>query len=309
MTCNSRYLDIGGYLLATPQHGLQLVELQEEVPRNVAGLLLGSATFSFHARRVVFCEGDTASLDYRLYRSWFSTRDTVVRSVGSSDVVLQCVAALNRSGIATGLSAIGLVDRDAYPNALLEALPEGVSALPVHEVESVLCIPEVVKAVASHLGRDFNNKLYFAALKTASGDAERHKLILERWKRRLEPRLEGLLSAVRTREDSIEAISASIPDLFDKSQWGFSPEDALAEERALVETCMAGDDISHYLQVMPGKALQGVAARFAGIGLENYHSLIFEALRSGNLKLESLHDSLVDALAPYLPARTMPLVE
>ncbi len=150
-------------------------------------------------------------------------------------MVIQCTTALNQSGIATGLTAIGIIDRDSYSDALLDALPSGVFVLPVHEVESLFCLPDMVAAVADHLGRPFDPDSYLLDMKASTTDAERHKLILERWKRRLEPQLEGLLSAVRTRTDSIDVIGASVPDLFDRANWSFSPEGILAEERALVE--------------------------------------------------------------------------
>lgn len=76
-----------------------------------------------------------------------------------------------------------------------------------------------------------------------------------------------------------------------------------------MEDCRDTDDILHYLKVMPGKSLQGVAAQFAGIGLDSYCNLIVEALRGSNPNLGTLADALSTALAPYLPARTMPLSE
>ncbi len=50
----------------------------EAVPDDVAGALLGSASLSFYASRVVFCEGTDSSYDAKLYGAWFSGPDTVV---------------------------------------------------------------------------------------------------------------------------------------------------------------------------------------------------------------------------------------
>lgn len=88
------------FVIASPQHGLRPLDLGGELPGDVAEILLGSASLSFYAKRVVFCEGVEKSIDNDLYNAWFSGQDTVVRSVGSSEMVLRCVDALSRSGIA-----------------------------------------------------------------------------------------------------------------------------------------------------------------------------------------------------------------
>lgn len=69
------------YVLANPMVGLRLIEVDESLPPDIASELLGSASFSFYATRIIFCEGEETSRDADLYRSWFSGSDTVVRSV------------------------------------------------------------------------------------------------------------------------------------------------------------------------------------------------------------------------------------
>ena len=67
------------FVLASPTAGLRSIDLEPTLPADVTEALLGSASLSFYASRVVFCEGELTSLDYRLYGAWFRGPDTVVR--------------------------------------------------------------------------------------------------------------------------------------------------------------------------------------------------------------------------------------
>jgi hypothetical protein len=149
----------------------------------VTEALLGSASLSFYASRVVFCEGEATSLDSKLYTAWFNTSDTVVRPVGDCQRVIRCVDALANSGIASALAAVGIIDGDYHPDAFRASLPAGTTALAVHEVESLLCLPGVVLAVCDHMSRSFDPAVYRNAVAATVSVDQRHKLIIERWKR------------------------------------------------------------------------------------------------------------------------------
>ena len=49
---------------------------------------------------------------------------------------------------------IGLIDRDFYSDVVLGAVTNGVTVLPLHEIESVLCDQKVVASMAEHYGKD-----------------------------------------------------------------------------------------------------------------------------------------------------------
>ena len=78
------------FILSNPTAGLRVLDLGDDLPNDVAEVLLGSASLSFYASRLIFCEGEETSIDAKLYNVWFSTQDTVVRSVGSCQMVLRC---------------------------------------------------------------------------------------------------------------------------------------------------------------------------------------------------------------------------
>lgn len=175
------------YVLASPIEGLRAIDLGEAVPDDVASALLGSASLSFYASRVIFCEGTDSSYDAGLYGAWFNGPDTVVRPVGGCERVLRCVDALRQTGLARSLEAVGLVDRDFHRDEYLSAVPQGVHVTPVHEVESFFALPAVVEAVARHLVKPFDPTSYLDKLKLAISDVQRHGLVIQRWKAAIEP--------------------------------------------------------------------------------------------------------------------------
>lgn len=132
---------------------------------------------------MIFCEGESDGLDHKFYSAWNNSNDTVVQAVGGSDLVIRCVQSLAASSIVTNLEVGGVVDRDFRSEANLGPIPEGVVVLGVHEVETLICLPEVVQQVAVHLGVEaFDISAYWQAIAHQYSDADRHKVALERWK-------------------------------------------------------------------------------------------------------------------------------
>ena len=292
------------YVLANPTLGLRVIAAGEDLPDDVAGTLLGSASLSFYASRIVFCEGTEQSYDARLFAAWFSGPDTVVRPVASGQTVMRCVTALQGTGIAKSLTATGIIDRDYYADGFLGSLPAGVTALPVHEIESLLSLPGIVEAVSTHMSRAFEESAYLAALKGAIQDHIVRATIINRWKAVVEPRLSALLANSEKGKTSIEDLVDALPVIFDESTWSFSPQLILAEQKSLVELALAGDDTDLLLRLFPGKPLLDVAARFCGMDKEAYVNLLTSTL--SNRESSTLQDSLVRALTPKLPARSVP---
>jgi AAA domain, putative AbiEii toxin, Type IV TA system len=292
------------FILSSPTAGLRVLDLGDDLPNDVAEVLLGSASLSFYASRLVFCEGEETSIDAKLYDAWFSTQDTVVRSVGSCQMVLRCVEALRTSKIANSLTAEGIIDRDFHPAQFLEALPTGIYALKVHEVECLLCLPDVVSAVAKHHGKLFSHEIYLQTLADSVTDSERHKVIIERWKRRLEPNLIGLISSISARPKPLDDIVREIPAFFDHTGWSFSPEKMLEEEKIRVESASPISSVDEFLALIPGKKFIAEAARMVDMTSKGYVELVINALNGTEEALSKLGFELRQALNGYLPHRT-----
>lgn len=290
------------YLLANPKNGLTPIELATD-SSDLAAVLLGTATLSFYATRIVFCEGDHEGLDARLYKAWFNTKETVVHAVGSCDMVLRSVSALASSELVQNLRVNGIIDRDFRPDAHLCNLPAGVSPLGVHEVETLYSLPGVVAAVAKHLGVKFDWHAYEAQIVATYADSDRHTVVIERWKVLIDEALSGVVSSVSTKAASLQVIAQSIPKLFDQRQWSFSPQALLADEKTRVEGLFQTTPITldELLKVMPGKPLRGLPARTLRIAPKTYDNLVIAALAGEDSTLRSLGADIRAALKPYLP--------
>ena len=294
------------YVLASPTDGLRPVEIGDDIPSDVAEALLGSASLSFYASRVVFCEGEESSIDGELYNAWFNGQDTVVRPVGNCQMVMRCVQALRTAGIARSLEATGIIDRDYHGQNFVGSLPVGVVALTVHEVESLLCIPAVVTAVAAHTGCSFDLEEYRAQLAGSVTEEQRHAIAIQRWKARLEPLLAGLVAEVSRRSESLDTLIADVPARFNLTSWPFSPQELLEEERQRVESVLPGGSTEEVLALVPGKQLLPLAARAVGMDRNRYVQLIVKALKAlAGDTLEKLGTEVESSLAVFLPVRRL----
>ena len=257
----------GQVLLASPSTGLTPAALQEGLSDDVAAVLLGTASLSFYANRVVFCEGDENSLDKGIYGAWFSDSRTVVRPVGSADMVIRCVTALRQSNLIRNLDVVGIIDRDFHPDEFFAKLPCGVHVAGVHEVETFFAVPAVAVAVAEHVGAQVDETTLSATIISTYQDHEKHKVILERWKRRVEGRMIAVVASVSAKDSSITEISAELPDTFRSDNWDFSPQQILQDELARIEDVLGcgTSDISQVLKIMPGKQLLPKVAQSVGL--------------------------------------------
>lgn len=291
------------YVLASPVDGLSVIQVDDRLPDTVAEALLGAATLSFRARRIVFAEGKGSSIDAQLYTAWFDSADTVVRSVDGCDMVMQSTSAVTRAGFTSNLQSLGIIDGDYRSDALKNALPRGVVALPLHEVESLFAVEGIVAAVCAHVRQPFDRTAYAEALCAAVTEGERHAIVVRRWQARMEPQLQTLLNKVNVAEP-LDTLIGRLPELFDHTSWTFDPKMILEEEKVLVETAIPGTDIFRILTLAPGKYMLPVALRVARLDKTTYKSLVIDALRQpDDPTFTALAPAVVAALSALLPAR------
>ena len=289
------------FVLASPTAGLRTIDLSDSLPDDVAEALLGSASLSFFASRVVFCEGESASYDGQLYEAWFNGPDTVVKPVGNCQRVMRCVEAVATSGIAAALTAIGILDCDYHPDAFKASLPGSLTMLAVHEVESLLSLPGVAAAICKHLAATFDATAYTAELVGTVTEDQVKQVGIERWKRRLERPVDGVVAGVSKKTASLDDLSAAIPAIFDHTTWKFSPDNFLKEERSTVDIARQSKDPGDILRVFPGKQMLPIAARQASMQIDACSQLVVAGLQ-GSVS-DSLAAELEAALAPHLPPR------
>jgi energy-coupling factor transporter ATP-binding protein EcfA2 len=108
-------------------------------------LILGSR------RPVLFVEGTKSSLDYAIYRCCFPDWTVICR--GSCEEVVHAVSTMRKNTELTRITCAGLVDADGYEADEKEKLQQlGVSALPVAEIENLILLPSVRRAIAESEG-------------------------------------------------------------------------------------------------------------------------------------------------------------
>ena len=108
-------------------------------------LILGSR------HRVLFVEGTQSSLDQAIYRWCFPGWLVVPR--GSCEDVIHSVATMRKSAALTRLACSGIVDADDRTPKEIERLHrQGIVVLPVAEIENIVLLPAVSRAIAKHEG-------------------------------------------------------------------------------------------------------------------------------------------------------------
>lgn len=134
---------------------------------------------------------------------------------------------------------------------------------------------------------------------------ERQKVVLERWKRRVEPQLIGVVAAVHGRQDTLDVITESLPQLFNSSEWTFDVAGMLEEEKVRVETASTSGPVEDLLRLLPGKGRLAAASQYVGMQIDDYLNLVNQSLL-GVGGLEVLGESVRAGLAPHLPPRITP---
>jgi energy-coupling factor transporter ATP-binding protein EcfA2 len=111
----------------------------------LATLILGSR------RPILFVEGAKTSLDQSIYRCCFPGWTIIPR--GSCEEVIHSVVTMRRNQQFTRVTCSGIVDADDHQPKDIAYLNElGVSTLAVSEIENIILMPEVSRAIAESEG-------------------------------------------------------------------------------------------------------------------------------------------------------------
>jgi AAA domain, putative AbiEii toxin, Type IV TA system len=68
---------------------------EKDIPDDAINTILGAASFSISATRLIFCEGGLDAKDHRLLKAWYNCPNTAVIPVGGCSKVRQCVDVFN----------------------------------------------------------------------------------------------------------------------------------------------------------------------------------------------------------------------
>ena len=296
-------------VLARPNTSPELIQPGTALPSEDVASILGAASFSVYATRLVFCEGQEGkSLDQELLRAWFNDKTTALIPVGGCENVKRCTAAFEVSSVVSGFEAVGIIDRDHWPDELLNNF-NNVHVLPVHEVESLFVLKPVYAAIAIHSGHQpaAIDQMYSSLLdsfRQQMRGALATKLIGERFKAKSLMMVERAFSGCVASQDRSQ-LKAALAEQITSVQAVTDPESIWREEESTVEAALASTNPSDFLRVLPGKPLLGPAASSIGISKERYCELVKTALSSSEPAFATLKEAIEKALAPYLPPRVI----
>lgn len=293
------------FVLVRPNQQPQVLQLDEALPHDIARSVLGAASFSVYAERIIFCEGTESGPDFKLLSAWADDRRTAVIPVGSCSEVMRCCQVFNESSLVVGVKAEGVIDRDYWSDAFLGQLPSGITALPVHEVESIYCRPGVVTAVANHLGINPATALstFEATARAKCSEANNvNKQALERTKVQIEPALVGLIAATRAHSDA-NVVRTGLSTIRDSTKWPIDPVVVFDAEVARLGTATSTGALEEVLMYFPGKPLLPLATAALGLSGAALQDLVHSALREKQGTLVTLGSILAAECAAFLPPR------
>ncbi len=295
------------FVIVRPNLVPEVVPLGSGIPNELAESILGAASFSIFANRIIFCEGDENS-DYALYTHWFATPNTVVLPIGSCKDVLQCANAFCNQNIVSGVNAIGIVDRDYWPEEYLKTFPNYITPLKVHEIENIYCLPEVFSAIGQHFSLEIPvigelyEKFIIQAKERFKGELLARQ-ILERFKRRCIGRLNTVTNDLHVIGD-LNTLESQCVSALQPSNWGFNPRAIYDEERKLLENALTSTNPMEFLTLFPGKVFIQLAAKSFGLETSAYKELVNKALVADDRSsLFNLKPLLEDVLSKILPSR------
>jgi len=295
-----------GFLVVKPGFDPQITVVEDALPPDIAQEILAAASFSIYADTVVFCEGTESSIDQRILRAYYNNRRIAVVPVGSCRDVIKCTEAFAGSSIVQGMRAIGIVDRDYWPDAFLEALPPGVHVLPAHEVESLLCHKRIFVSVAKHLGNtaEAGEAHYVKFLDEAAAKftgALKYKQISERFKNRCVDQFNRALNALKVHDTEAATRSNHETELA-PDKWADPPKDMMDSETTSVEIAIA-KPAEGLVRVLPGKVYLPSLVAKLGLSKDAYIALIADALAANETSpLAVLRNDLRAVMDDLLPA-------
>ena len=295
------------FLIARSNDAAEAV-LVDQLPTSVAAEVLGAATLPFYAKRIFLFEGEEGKgFASEFFSAWFDDDETFAIPSGDRDSVCAALSGLKTVGVVAA-EVIGLIDRDFYSDDVLDAITGGVTVLPLHEIESVLCDQRVVAALAEQFGKDPADvwKEFLDRVRKEFRGQTMSGVVARRVRARVGDLLNGAFSGAQVVADLIQTganHSATLAAL----DFPAKTASMFTEESKRVADALAGGG-KDMLAILPGKHLLSMLAGV--LGLSNTSELTNLVVRSLNRKhlkegdpLLALGAKLEAALLAYLPSR------
>lgn len=275
----------------TPEVGWTIEEVPEAegFSEDIVTLILGSR------KPILFVEGEQGSLDIAFYRACYPGWTVLPR--GGCESVIHSVITMRRNAALTRIQCAGLVDADSRSAEQLKYLADnGIYVLPVSEIENLVLLPVVSRAILAMNDLDADEiELKLANLKKAIfADAQVEKNINE-----------VILGFCRRRIDqSLKTIDLSDADCVDDLHARYKERTSsldvreLADEvRMKIADAVGNDDLTALLAIYDRKKplLAIASSHLRNWNIEVFSSWLVRAMQS------SRDDRLREAVISVLP--------
>ena len=258
----------------------------------LATLILGSR------QRVLFAEGTDTSLDRAIYRACFP--ECLIVPSGSCDDVIHAVVSMRKHATLSRISCAGVVDSDGrQPDEVQRLNDHGVAVLPVSEIENIVLLPEVGRAIAKHEGythhalrsklKDLRDAVFGHVM---SSDKNKEQFIVRYCKRRIDRKLK--MSNVSKATTTIEAKA-----LFNDALQSIDIDRIVNEGTTALKRAIEDRDIKDLLSQYDDKGLFALAARhLKGHSVHQFREWLVRVL--GNDTVPALREEIRRQL-PTIP--------
>jgi len=298
------------FAIARPGNQAEVLLETEAIPSDVIGEVLGAASFSISASRLVFCEGRPGSLDLQILRAWHNCPNTAVVAAGGCNAVRECVAVFRAGQVTGGLTAFGYVDRDAWPDSYLNSDPN-VRAHSFSEIEGIFCSEPVFVALAKKNGITNPQAAFQSFITEARGrftGPTLNKEILQRAKLRVETEQRSLLNHIRNDPD-LSQVKQDFVTAAPTGGWTSYMQSVFDQEEVRLQASRLGS-AEDFIRDFPAKSYYKAAAKHMGYVPEKMVETLVKALELSDgeatqeRSLRELRDSLIAYLAPRMLPRT-----
>lgn len=235
-----------------PMWSIEVVPENSGFDEELTTLILGSR------QPILFIEGNDNSLDLAIYRCCFPDWTVIPR--GSCEVVIRSVVTMRNNKELTHLTCSGIVDADDHQADEIDYLKKcGIAVLPVSEIENVILLPTVSKAIAESDGYEgmeldnLLNGLKTAIFETLNSPAEIDAVVTRYCRRRIDRILKKIdLSS-----------ASSVPDItaeYNRQTAALNIADIAQQAIDRIEKALRDGDLPKLLANYDNKGLMVIAA-------------------------------------------------
>ena len=274
----------------TPSWAIESVPENTGFDEEITTLILGSR------RPILFVEGAETSLDIAIYRCCYPQWTVIPR--GSCEQVVHAVVTMRANAQLTRVTCAGIVDADDYTAEEIKYLNDlRVFPLPVSEVENLILLPEVSRAIAQLEGLDGAelklrlSKLEAAIFATLQSQTAIEDITVKYCRRRIDRALKKIdISGPKNIADLIMEYGTQTANL--------DINGLAAGATRKIQEALENRDLSSLLTIYDNKGLLALAAQH----LKETRMAPFDAWLTRMLRDEAKAPGLAAALKAVLPA-------